>query len=395
MGDPVTIDSILRQAVSYRASDIHLKVNDPPVIRVDGRLYPLKNFGRLEQQTVRAMADEVMGPLEKERFADFREVDFSYGITGVGRFRVNVYQQRGTPVIVLRAISFDILDFDQLNLPPVIKKLMNETPRGLILVTGTTGSGKSTTLASMIDFINRTRSVNIITIEDPIEYLHRDRLSIISQREVGFDTTSFSLALRAALRQDPDVILVGEMRDMETIEIALTAAETGHLVLSTLHTVDAMETINRIVSVFPPFQQTQVRLQLAGVLKGVISQRLVPRGNDRGRVPAVEVLIATARVRECIVDKSKTHEIRDAIVKGHTVYGMQSFDQSLFNLMNKGYISFEEALRQSSNPDDFELKVKGISTGTDTSWDEFDGQGEGVGDDNQAGGGMKDQIERF
>ncbi|MBN2232460.1 MAG: type IV pilus twitching motility protein PilT [Deltaproteobacteria bacterium] len=394
----MNLDTILKQAVSYRASDIHLKVNDPPVIRVDGRLYPLKNFGRLELQTIRAMSDEVMGPLEKERFADFREVDFSYGLTGVGRFRVNVYQQRGTPVIVLRAISFDILDFTQLNLPPVIEKLVNETQRGLILVTGTTGSGKSTTLASMIDYINRSRGVNIITIEDPIEYIHRDRMSIISQREVGFDTTSFSLALRAALRQDPDVILVGEMRDIETIEIALTAAETGHLVLSTLHTVDALETINRIVSVFPPFQQTQVRLQLAGVLKGVVSQRLVPSRDEKGRVPAVEVLIANARVRECIAEKGKTHEIRDAIAKGHTVYGMQSFDQSFFNLMNKGFISYEEALRQCSNPDDFELKVKGISTGTDTSWDEFEGRDGGAdseGEQAGAAGDMKDRIERF
>ncbi|MBN2331579.1 MAG: type IV pilus twitching motility protein PilT [Deltaproteobacteria bacterium] len=384
------IDEILKTAMGYKASDIHLKVGDPPIVRVDGQLYPLKNFPRLDGPALKEMAQGIMGPLEKERFADFHEVDFAYGVSGLGRFRVNVYQQRGTPVMVLRSIAFDIPTFEDLNLPPVIARLAGETNRGMILVTGTTGCGKSTTLASMIDSINRTRSVNIITIEDPIEYLHHDRLSIVSQREVGFDTNSFSLALRSALRQDPDVILVGEMRDLETIEIALTAAETGHLVLSTLHTVDALETINRIVSVFPPYQQTQIRLQLAGILKGVVSQRLIPRKDGKGRVPAAEVLVSTARIRECIAEKGKTLEIRDAISTGHTIYGMQSFDQSLFNLFKRGMITYDEALRQTSNPDDFELKVKGIS-GSDSSWDEFGEETPAAEGD----GGLKEDVERF
>ena len=387
------IDEILQAGINYKASDVHLKVGDPPIVRVDGQLYPLKNFPRLEAAELKAMADEIMGPLEKERYADFHEVDFAYGVSDLGRFRVNVYQQRGTMVMVLRSIPYDIMTFSELKLPPVIEKLVKETTRGLILVTGTTGCGKSTTLASMIDYINRNRSVNIITIEDPIEYLHQDRLSIVSQREVGFDTNSFALALRSALRQDPDVILVGEMRDLETIEIALTAAETGHLVLSTLHTVDALETINRIVSVFPPFQQTQIRLQLSGILKGVISQRLIPRKDGAGRVPAAEVLVSTSRTRECIAEKAKTVEIRDAIVSGYTIYGMQSFDQSLYSLLSKGLITYDEALRQSSNPDDFELKVKGISTGSDSSWDDF-GQNESKDQADK----VKDvppQVERF
>ncbi len=389
------IDEILQAGVNYHASDVHLKAGDPPIVRVDGQLYPLKNFPRLEAAELKAMAEEIMGPLERERYADFHEVDFAYGVSGLGRFRVNAYQQRGTTVMVLRSIPYDILTLDELNLPPVIEKLAKDTHRGMILVTGTTGCGKSTTLASMIDYINRHRSVNIITIEDPIEYLHQDRLSIVSQREIGFDTTSFSLALRSALRQDPDVILVGEMRDLETIEIALTAAETGHLVLSTLHTVDALETINRIVSAFPPFQQTQIRLQLSGILKGVISQRLIPRKDGKGRVPAAEILVSTSRIRECIAEKAKTVEIRDAIVSGYTIYGMQSFDQSLYNLLCKGLISYEEALRQSSNPDDFELKVKGISTGSDSSWDDF-GQAEAKGDQAEGtGDAPPPQVERF
>ena len=388
------IDEILQEGINYKASDVHLKVGDPPIVRVDGRLYPLKNFPRLEAAELQSMAEEIMGPLEKERYADFHEVDFAYGVSGLGRFRVNAYQQRGTMVMVLRSIPYDIMTFGELNLPPVIEKLAKETNRGLILVTGTTGCGKSTTLASIIDYINRSRSVNIITIEDPIEYLHQDRLSIVSQREVGFDTNSFSLALRSALRQDPDVILVGEMRDLETIEIALTAAETGHLVLSTLHTVDALETINRIVSAFPPFQQTQIRLQLAGIIKGVISQRLIPRKDGKGRVPAAEVLVSTSRIRECIAEKSKTVGIRDAIVSGYTIYGMQSFDQSVYQLLAQGLITYEEALKQSSNPDDFELKVKGVSTGSDSSWDDF-GRGGSPDSSAQVEDDDPPQVERF
>jgi twitching motility protein PilT len=302
-------------------------------------------------------------------------MDLSYGVPGLGRFRVSVYMQRGTIGMVFRSIPYNIPSLDSLNLPPVLKKLAMEE-RGLILVTGTTGSGKSTTLAAIIDYVNQARTCNIITVEDPVEYLHKDKKSIISQREIGFDTLSFANALRGALRQDPDVILVGEMRDMETIETALTAAETGHLVMSTLHTLDATETINRIIAVFPPFQQRQIRIQLSSVIKGVISQRLVPRADGKGRVPAVEVMIATNRIRECIDDKEKTKQIHDAIAQGFISYGMQTFDQSLMQLYTKQLITYDEALRQSTNPDDFALKVSGISSTSDSSWDKFSGEDE-------------------
>ena len=292
-------------------------------------------------------------------------------VPGLGRFRVSVYRQRGTVAMVFRSIAFIIPTLEGLNLPPIIQKVCKEE-RGLILVTGTTGSGKSSTLAAMIGAINQTRTSNIITIEDPVEFLHRDNKSIISQREIGTDTHTFSAALKSALRQDPDVILVGEMRDYETVETAMTAAETGHLVMSTLHTSDAAETINRIIGVFPPYHQRQVRIQLASIIKAVISQRLVPRADGKGRVPAVEVMLASARVRECIDDKDKTKQLNDAISQGYVSYGMQSFDQSLMRLYSNKLITYEEALRQSSNPDDFALKVSGISSTSDASWDSFE-----------------------
>jgi twitching motility protein PilT len=298
-------------------------------------------------------------------------VDLAYSIAGLGRFRVNTFMQRGTIGIVFRVIPFGVKTIEQLVLPKVVERIAME-PRGLVLVTGTTGSGKSTTLAAMIDYINTNRTCHIITIEDPIEFLIRDKRSIVNQREIGVDTNSFATALRAALRQDPDVILVGEMRDFETIETALTAAETGHLVMSTLHTIDAAETITRIVSVFPPHQQPQIRLQLASIMKGVISQRLVPRADGKGRVPAVEVLVASARIRECIADPEMTKELNDAIAKGFTTYGMQSFDQSLMQHIKAGRVSYEEALLNVSNPDDFALRFKGISGTSDSSWDDFD-----------------------
>ena len=393
---------ILKSALKFNASDIHLKVGAPPIVRVDGNLYPFKDFARLSVENLQSMSELMMGPVQKEYLRDFHEVDLGYGVPGIGRFRVNIYQQRSSLVIAMRTISFEILDLTTLNMPEIVEKMVDEHRRGLILVTGTTGSGKSTTLAAMIDYINRNRSENIITIEDPIEYLHRDNMSLINQREVGFDTTSFALALRAALRQDPDVILVGEMRDLETIEIALTAAETGHLVLSTLHTVDAVETVNRIISVFPPHQQPQVRLQLASILRGVISQRLIERCDQKGRVPAIEVLVNTPMVRECIADAEKTIEIKDAILKGHSIYGMQSFDQSILSHYRNGMISYEEALKQSSNPDDFLLKVQGVSSSSDTSWDDFDGSDEEpelVAEDTFTSSGTSDDkmkdIERF
>ncbi|MCM0081255.1 PilT/PilU family type 4a pilus ATPase [Geomonas sp. Red32] len=364
------LNEILAVAMKAKGSDIHLKAGLPPIIRIDGALRAIPNAERLSNDVVRTMAFNIMNDRQKKIFEENYEADLSYGVPGLGRFRVNVFAQRGTVAMVLRAIPIAIPTLDALNLPPVLKKIALEQ-RGLVLVTGTTGSGKSTTLASIIDHINENRTCNIITIEDPVEYLHKDKKSLISQREVGFDTLSFGKALTSALRQDPDVILVGEMRDYETIETALTAAETGHLVLSTLHTLDAAETINRVISVFPPFHQRQVRMQLAGILRGVISQRLVPRADGKGRVPAVEVMVGTARIKDCIDDKEKTKQIPDAIAQGFTTYGMQTFDQSLMQLFTKKLITYEEAMRQSSNPDDFALKCSGISSTSNATWDEF------------------------
>ncbi|HUT53570.1 MAG TPA: type IV pilus twitching motility protein PilT [bacterium] len=370
------LNDILKVALKAGASDIHVKAGLPPVFRIDGSLYPYKEAPRLTPDIVNRMAFGIMNKTQQEKFRENMEIDLAYGVPGLGRFRVNIFQQRGTIGVVLRSIPFGISTIEQLHLPPVISKIAMEQ-RGLILVTGTTGSGKSTTLAAMIDLINSTRTCHIVTIEDPIEFLHRDKRSIVNQREVGFDTLGFAISLKSALRQDPDVILVGEMRDFETIETALTAAETGHLVLSTLHTIDATETITRIVTVFPPYQQKQVRLQLSGIVKGVVSQRLVPRSDGKGRVPAIEVMVANARIRECIEDKDRTKEIRDAISTGHQIYGMQTFDQSLMLLYRNKLITFEESLRQCSNPDDFKLKISGVSGGRDAQvWEDFTGGGE-------------------
>jgi len=369
------LNDILKIALKGGASDIHLKSGLPPMFRVDGALVPLKNGERLMPEDIQAMAYSIMNPVQKARFEETREVDLAYGIPGLGRFRVNSFQQRGTVGIVFRVIPFGVKSIEHLHLPKVIQSIAMEQ-RGLVLVTGTTGSGKSTTLAAMIEYINANRTSHIMTIEDPIEFLIRDRRSIVNQREIGVDTQSFSTALRSALRQDPDVILVGEMRDFETIETAITAAETGHLVMSTLHTLDATETINRIISVFPPYQQKQIRLQLASILKAVISQRLVPRADGKGRVPALEVLVSTARIRECIADKDRTKEIHDAIAKGYTTYGMQTFDQSLMSLVKQKLVTYDEALKHVSNPDDFALRFRGIGSTSDGTWDEFEGDPE-------------------
>jgi twitching motility protein PilT len=366
------LNEILTIALRGGASDIHLKAGLPPMFRVDGSLVPLKDGKRLPPEEIARMAFGIMNEFQKEKFKNANEVDLAYGVPGLGRFRVNVFQQRGTIGVVLRVIPFKIQSIEQLQLPKILEKICL-AERGLILVTGTTGSGKSTTLAAMIDHVNATETNHIMTVEDPIEFLIRDKRSIVNQREVGVDTASFGQALKSALRQDPDVILVGEMRDLETIETALTAAETGHLVMSTLHTLDATETVNRIVSVFPPYQQKQVRMQLASVLRAVVSQRLVPRADGRGRVAAVEVLTMTARVRELIEDKDRTKEIHDAITQGTDSYGMQSFDQSLMMHLKAGVITYEEALRQASNPDDFALRVSGISATSDSKWDNFEG----------------------
>jgi twitching motility protein PilT len=369
------LNEILQVALRSGASDIHLKAGLPPMFRVDGSLVALKDAARLPAEEVARMLFALMSDYQKEKFRQTNEVDLAYGVPGLGRFRVNVFQQRGVVGGVLRVIPFKVQSIEQLMLPKVIEKLAGEQ-RGLILVTGTTGSGKSTTLAAMIDHVNATETCHIMTIEDPIEFLIRDRRSLVNQREVGVDTMSFGQALKSALRQDPDVILVGEMRDLETIETALTAAETGHLVMSTLHTLDATETINRIISAFPPYQQKQVRLQLGAVLKGVISQRLVPRADGHGRVPAIEVLLNTTRVRELIEDKDRTKEIPEAIAQGNVSYGMQTFDQSLMWLLKSGLITREEALRQATNPDDFALRLSGISGTSDSKWDDFEKPGE-------------------
>jgi twitching motility protein PilT len=365
------LNEILQIALRGGASDIHLKAGLPPMFRVDGALVPLKDGKRLPPEEVARMAFGIMNEFQKEKFKVSNEVDLAYGVPGLGRFRVNVFQQRGTIGAVLRVIPFKIQSIKDLNLPPVLEKISLEE-RGLILVTGTTGSGKSTTLAAMIDHVNSTETDHIITVEDPIEFLIRDKRSIVNQREVGVDTMSFNQALRSALRQDPDVILVGEMRDMETIETAMHAAETGHLVMSTLHTLDAGETINRIISSFPPHQQKQIRIQLAAVLRAVVSQRLVPRADGKGRVAAVEIMKTTARIRELIEDKDRTKEIPDAIAQGSVSYGMQTFDQSLMGLVRQGVVTYQEALRQSTNPDDFALRYQGVSSTSDSKWDSFD-----------------------
>jgi twitching motility protein PilT len=358
------INDLLKIAADHGASDLHLKVGSYPVIRVNGKLIPLTDQKRMLQEDTIALAFSIMSARQKQKFKDHFEIDMAYSVPGLGRFRCNVFQQRGTVGLVLRVIPVKILTCRELNLPPVLEQIANER-RGLVLVTGTTGSGKSTTLAAMIDYVNQNRTEHIMTIEDPIEFLHRDKKSLVNQREVEVDTKSFAYALRSALRQDPDVILVGEMRDYETIETAINAAETGHLVFSTLHTVDATETINRVISVFPPHQQKQVRLQMAAVLKSIISMRLVPMKEGRGRVPAVEVLRSTAYIKDCVENKEKTKLIQAAIAAGTSQYSMQTFDQSLYQLFQSDFISFEEALRQATNADEFKLKAAGIQSASD------------------------------
>src|SRR3990172_4577303 len=370
------IDDLLRIAVERKASDLHLKVGNFPYLRVDGVLMPLSELKRLTAEDMLNMAFSMMTNRQKQKFKESAELDLAYGVAGLGRFRVNVFQQRGNVGMVLRVVPTKIRSFEELNLPRVVYKICEER-RGMVLVTGTTGSGKSTTLASMIDRINTTRTDHVITIEDPIEYLHRDKKGIVNQREVEVDTHNFSVALRAALRQDPDVILVGEMRDLETISTALLAAETGHLVFSTLHTLDAVETVQRIIAVFPPPEQKQIRLQLASTLKAIISQRLVRKGDNSGRVPAVEVLISTGFVRDCIINPDKARAIREAIASGTSQYGMQTFDQSLYDLYAANLITVDEAMLNARNPDDFKLRLQGIRSTADTAREQMQASMEG------------------
>ncbi len=376
----MNIDDLLKIAVERKASDLHLKVGNHPVLRIDGILTPLVELKRLMQEDTIAMGFAIMNSQQKERFKKDHEIDMAHSVAGLGRFRCNVFQQRGAVGIVLRIIPTQVSTISDLHLPLVLEKIAEER-RGMILVTGTTGSGKSTSLAAMINHINTHRIEHIITIEDPIEYLHRDKKSIINQREVGMDTNSFANALRSALREDPDVVLVGEMRDLETIDTALLAAETGHLLLSTLHTLDAPETVNRIISMFPPHQQKQIRIQLASVLKAIISMRLIPRADGKGRVPAVEILINTAYIQDCIVTPEKTKLIKEAITQGVSQYGMQTFDQSLFFLFQKNLITFEEALKWASNPDEFKLKKIGIRSTKEMATEEMEKRMSGIGID--------------
>jgi twitching motility protein PilT len=372
------VNDLLKVAVEHAASDLHLKAGSYPMMRVRGELTPISQDKRLDHDDMMAITAAVLPTALREKFKDSHEVDLAYSVAGLGRFRCNAFQQRGTIGMTFRVIPIRVATIPELTLPPVLKAIANEE-RGLVLVTGTTGCGKSTTLAAIVDEINTTRTVNVMTIEDPIEYLHRDKRSIICQREVGIDTPSFPQALRSALRQDPDVILVGEMRDHETVETALLAAETGHLVFSTLHTLDAAETISRIVSVFPPYQQQQVRVQLSSVLRAVVSQRLIPKADGKGRVPAVEVMIATPFIKDCILDSEKTHLIRGAIAQGTSQYGMQTFDQSIYWLYEQKLITKEEALRWASSPDEFKLRLQGVTSTADAARDDMARSGAGGG----------------
>ncbi len=370
---PFNFKAAITQMVQRNGSDLLLKVGRPATVRVNGDLEPL-HTQPLKPEELKSLAEQIMTPRQVKEFAEHKEADFAIGVPGVGRFRTNVYQQRGTVAFAFRAIPYEVKTIRDLNLPGVLEEIALK-PRGLVLVTGVTGSGKSTALAAMLNHINLSRRVNIITIEDPIEFLHRDNLANISQREVGSDTLSFNSALRHVLRQDPDVILIGEIRDMETLDTALKAADTGHMVFSTLHTTDATQTINRVISFFPPHQHEEVRHLLSTALQAVVSLRLVPRKDGKGRVPASEILINTAAVQDNIRDLSKLLNIPDLIAEGSIQYGMQSFDQSLFGWYQQGQISYESAIFYASNPSEFALKVSGV----DASGSKLGGPGAGAG----------------
>jgi twitching motility protein PilT len=367
--------AVLQELIQRNASDLHLKVGRPPTLRVNGDLEPLSR-PPMRPEDLKALAEQLMTPRQVKQFAEEKECDFAIGVPGIGRFRVNVYQQRGSLCYAMRAIPYQAKTISELNLPPVLEEIAMK-PRGLVLVTGITGSGKSTGLAAMIQHINEQRKANIITIEDPIEFLHRDINCHINQREVGTDTATFGQALRRVLRQDPDVVLIGEIRDIETLDTALKAADTGHLVFSTLHTTDATQTINRVLSFYPPHQQAEVRFSLANALQAVVSLRLVPRGDKPGRVPACEVLINTAAVRDQIRDMSFTLNIPNLIKEGTVQYGMQSFDQSLMGWYTKGVISYESAVFFATSPAEFALRVQGVAGTSDNTWSAFEKDGQG------------------
>ncbi len=373
----MTLKQMLVEMLNRNSSALHIRVGIRPHVRVNGRLEQIAT----EPVTIDLMEQiisQILNDKQRERFQRKNEMDLALSVAKLGRFRINLFRQRGTAGIAIRAVNTSVPSFEELHLPEAVKKMALER-RGLIIITGTTGSGKSTTMASLIEDMNSNRTDNIITVEDPIEYIYRDKKSIIAQREVGGDTETFASALRHAFRQDPDVILIGEVRDLETMSIALTAADTGHLVITTLHTMNVVETITRIISFFPPHQHQQIRLLLAGTLKSIVCQRLLTRGDQPGRVPALEIMFNSGAVRECIIDPEKTAEIPELMEQGRVQYGMQTFDQSIMDLHKEGLISFEEAMRHATNPDDFDLRLRGV-TGSSERWQ--DGGDAEMGDSN-------------
>ncbi|MGH7704131.1 MAG: type IV pilus twitching motility protein PilT [Gemmatimonadales bacterium] len=369
---PFNFKQAISQMVQRNGSDLLLKVGRPPTVRINGELTSLE-MQPLKPEDLKLLAEQIMTPRQVKEFAEKKEADFAIGVPGVGRFRTNIYQQRGTLAFAFRAIPYEVKTIRELQLPEVLEEIAIR-PRGLILVTGVTGSGKSTTLAAMVNHVNQLQRVNIITIEDPIEFLHRDVMANISQREVGSDTLSFGTALRHVLRQDPDVILIGEIRDLETLDTALKAADTGHLVFSTLHTTDATQTINRVISFYPPHQHQEIRSLLSTALQAVVCLRLVPKKDGRGRVAAAEVLINTAAVADNIRDMEKALNIPDLIAEGTISYGMQSFDQSLMRWYKEGVVTYESALFYSSNPSEFALRASGVSSASDRTFSDISGQ---------------------
>jgi twitching motility protein PilT len=362
----VRIEQLLRAMVENGASDLHIRIGIAPTFRIHGELKKLYDI-KITYQLMDGFLADIMNQTQKEHFENTKECDFALSARELGRFRVNVFRQRGTPAIVFRHINSKVPKFETLGLPSIVLELALKK-RGLVLVTGTTGSGKSTCLAAMIDHINEMESTHVLTVEDPVEFLHKDKKSIISQREIGTDSNSYANALRAALRQDPDVMLIGEIRDLETMQIALTAADTGHMVFATIHTTNATETIHRILSMYPPHQHDEIRLLLASCLEGIISLRLLPRSDAVGRTPAAEVLVNTAAIQEYIMDKNKTEFIETAVAEGNMQYRSQTFDQALLSLFNQGKISRETAKNAATNPEDFELKLRGITGTSDRTW---------------------------
>jgi len=387
----MTLKEMLVEMLNRKASDLHVRVGVRPHLRVNGRLDSISTDAVTIDQ-MDQIVGQVLNERQLERFNRRHETDLALSVAKLGRFRINLYRQRGTTGMAIRAVNTSVPSFDALHLPDAVSKLARER-RGLVIITGTTGSGKSTTLAALVEEMNANRSDNILTVEDPIEYVYRDKKSIIFQREVGGDTDTFASALRHAFRQDPDVILIGEVRDLETMSIALTAADTGHLVLTSLHTLNVIETITRIISFFPPHQHQQIRLLLAGTLRAIVCQRLLPRADNAGRVPGVEVMISSAAIRDCIIDPEKTIDIHDLMERGRVQYGMQTFDQSIMKLHQQGLISFEDAMSNATNPDDFELRLKGI-TSTSDQWGDSDVNGN-QDSAHSHGGGSSDGFSNY